>query len=79
MKIEIDVTEDDMIRALSAFRFDELAKLKRWVDAEYEQRLKRMDGYLPEERALPTMLARVKAIRDRLGVNLVTAKELAER
>jgi len=79
MKIMVDVVEDQIIRALPELDFDALAKLKRWIDADYEARLQRMNGYLPEERALPTLLDRVKAIRVRLGVNLVTAKDLAER
>jgi hypothetical protein len=73
MKIE------DLIAQVGVLSLIDLGHLRRVVNGEYETRLRFMPTMTDEERALPSKLDRVKAVRNRTGLGLADAKEFVER
>ena len=56
----------------------QLGELRRFINHEYEQRVRFIPGLTEEEAALPNKLEMVKAVRNRTGLGLVDSKNLVD-
>ena len=75
------ITVDELIAASCALPDAQLGTLRRFVNAEFEARMKRVNGLTEEEQQL---LARskidcVRAVRERTGLGLADSKEIVDR
>ena len=69
---------DLLSQEIAQLELNALGELRRFINAEYEQRVRFIPGLTPEEAALPTKLHMVKAVRDRTGLGLVDSKNLVD-
>jgi hypothetical protein len=73
--------QDKYIELIRSLSDQDLGWLRRFVNAEYENRIRFMPGLTEEEQALlaSSKLDCIKAIRNRTNLGLADAKELVER
>ena len=75
-------TLEDLEDQIKELEIQPLGYLRRYINSEYETRIRFMPGLTPEEQALfsrPDKLACVKAVRERTGLGLADSKEFVER